>query len=110
VVEEVGVQGCKCTPKCFDLVKIRAKSVEVCAKFVKTFIKPLKIYANSIKIRAKIWRPTCFALKKWRPKSYEIRIKCGPKFFRAILGKFGQKYFSSPKICLLHHLWVNLPV
>ena len=33
-----------------------------------------------------------------------IRTKSGPKFFRASLGKFGQKFFAPPNICLLLHI------
>jgi len=39
------------------------------------------------------------------------RTKSGPKIFRASLGKFGQKSFASPKICLLlqtdRHLYLT---
>ena len=36
-------KGCNRTPKTFDLVKIHAKSVEIWAKFVKTFAKSLYV-------------------------------------------------------------------
>jgi len=35
-VQEAGVQGCKRTPKSFDLGKIRAKSLKIRAKSVET--------------------------------------------------------------------------
>jgi len=43
LVCEAGCRGCKRAPKCFDLVKIREKSVEIWAKSLKTFTKSLKI-------------------------------------------------------------------
>jgi len=51
------VQGCKRTPKRFDLVKIRAKSQ--------------KIWANSLKIQAKLC-PTWFDLRQWRSTFAEL--------------------------------------
>jgi len=48
-----GCRGCKRTNKSFDLVKLREKSREVCAKSVKTFAKSLKIWANFSKTQAK---------------------------------------------------------
>jgi len=72
------------------------------------------------------WHPTLFDFKKWRPTStenytdvfLEATLKngllnlCGRKFvgkshtkmFRTSLGRFGQKSFKPPKICLLLHL------
>jgi len=47
-------RGSKHTPKSFDLVKIWAESLKIRAKSVKTFAKSLKIWTNSLKIRAKI--------------------------------------------------------
>jgi len=50
LVKEAGVQGRKCTPKTFDLVKIwatlliiRAKSMEIWSKCVNTFAKSLHV-------------------------------------------------------------------
>ena len=133
-----GCRECKRIPRSFDLLKIRAKSVEIWTKSVKTFTNALKIWAESQKIQAKMapnilriekngtqlafieekWRSTCFNLIKkmasqitWRPSSEiwflwkNIHTKIGQKFFRASLGKFGQKSFAPPNICLLLHLW-----
>jgi len=58
------VQGCKGTPKSFDLVKLREKSRDVWAKYVITFAKSLKIWANSPKIQAKM-APNLFRLRNW---------------------------------------------
>jgi len=49
------VQGCNRTPKNFDLVKIRAKSEEICAKIC--------VNLRTITVRALI-------LQKWHPKNY----------------------------------------
>jgi len=55
-----GCMGCKCTPKCFDLSKIMAKS--------------LKIWEKSQKSGQK-WCPTLFDFKKWRPTFAEKHMK-----------------------------------
>jgi len=39
------VQGCKCTPKRFDLWKIRKKSLKIWAKSMKTFAKYVNMWA-----------------------------------------------------------------
>jgi len=39
-----GLRVCKLTPKSFDLVKIRAKSVEIWTKYVKAFVKTLDVH------------------------------------------------------------------
>ena len=41
LVYEAGVLGMQAHPKTFDLVKIRAKSVEILAKCLNTFAKSL---------------------------------------------------------------------
>ena len=67
-----------------------------------------------------LWRPTWFDLKILAPKVCKINFmeviprkdsrenifrKSDPNFFRASLGKFGQKSFAPPNICLLLYLW-----
>ena len=113
---------CKHTLKSFDLAKIRAKS----AKSVKPSQNPRKSGQTPWKYGQK-WRPTYFDLKKmapkvgrmtWRPfffwrssqngrheKVYAYSHKTWPKIIFRSLGKFGQKSFVPPKICLLLHLW-----
>ena len=75
-------RGCKRTPKCFDLLKIRAKSL-------KTWAKPLKIWAKR--------RPR-FAVKQlktifWGHPTKTVSNCCNDSF----LGKCGQKSFAPPK-------------
>jgi len=105
-------------------VKIRAKSIKIqgnLAKICENLRKIPENLGNSLKIRAKMasnvfwfenkWRQTCFALGNWRPicSSWEnIRTKSDPKIFRASLGKFGQKSFTPPNICLLVHSYDTL--
>jgi len=48
-----GCRECKRTPKSFDLLKIRAKSLKIRAKSLKIWAKSLKIWAKSLKIRTK---------------------------------------------------------
>jgi len=50
-----GCRRCKRTPKSFDLLKIRAKSLKIWAKSVKIWAKSLKIWA---KMAPKICRKT----------------------------------------------------
>ena len=121
--KEAGVQA---TPKSFGVVKIRAKfqkignCVEIWEKSVKTLAKPLKIGANTLKIRQK-WRPTCFGLKKlapnvcrftWKlffaPKTVFMRKYSHKKWSKNFSDTFEEsreKSFAPPKICLLLHLW-----
>ena len=103
-----GAGGWKRIPKSSDLVKIRAKSMEIWAKSVKTFAKSLRILAKSLKIWAKSKKirakmaPNVLWFEKMAPiasseirSSWEnIRTKNGQNFFRA-------KILRTPKICLL---------
>jgi len=95
-------------------LKIRAKSMEIWAKYLKTFA-----------MSGQKWRRTWFDLKHmapnvcriiWRPfygghpntSAWEnVRTKSGPKVFQAIVGKSGQKSFAPLKICLLLHPWIS---
>jgi len=115
-----GCRWCKRTPKSFDLVETRLKSLKIRAKSVKTF-------ANSLQLRAKM-APNVCDLKEIAPNVLSFE-KMAPKItrrrfflevirnavfmhkkiiFRASLRKFGQKSFAPPKICLLLHLWLHL--
>ena len=104
--------GCKRTPKSFDLLKIWAT--------------PLKIWVKSPKIRAKNGAQRCLTsenntqrLQKntiktfsWRSHQKQVFMlfvgeNVGNRRTKAIwasLGKFRQKFFAPPKICLLLHL------
>ena len=100
-------------PKSFDLVKLREKSRDVWAKYVITFAKSLKIWANSPKIQAKM-APNLFRLRNWcqitwrrffggNPKfGLHAMYKRWPKIFPWNLGNFGQKSFAPLKICVFH--------
>ena len=103
------------------------KSVETFAKICANLWKITENLGNLPKNTSKKWRQTCFDLKHGakRPFSCEIGAKShevlflevihnsvfmqctknGPKFFRASLGKFGQKSFAALKMCVLLHLW-----
>jgi len=96
-----GCSGCKPTPKSFDLLKIWEKFLKILAtnmapKFEFFFPKPKK----------NTWRP--FLEVTPLKGLYDL---CKMKFvgksptksFRESLGKFGQKSFAPPKICLLSH-------
>jgi len=106
VVLEVGVRGCKHTPKSFDLLKIWVKSLKI-----RVYMAPSVLRLQ--KMAPRVCRKTHedFTLEV-TPKK-ELHDLCGRKFvgkiaqktFRASLGKFGQKSFAVPKICLLLHLW-----
>jgi len=77
-------RGCKCTPKSFDLVKIRAKS--------------LKTFTNTIKIWAKMVINMLWFEQKWCPKWHE-EVFAG-HFFGVFSGKFGriwEKILCAPK-------------
>jgi len=131
-----GCRGCQLTPKSFALLriwanslKIRAKSLKIWALSLKIWAKSLKIWAKSLKIRAKM-APNVVWLQKMAPNVCrktqddllgEVTPKkglhdlCGKIFgrksrtksFQKHLGKFGQKSFAPPKICLLLHLWAD---
>jgi len=74
-------RGCKCTPKSYDLLKIRAKSLKMLTKILKILTKSLKIRTKSLNILEKFlkiwakWRPTLFDFKKWRPRFAEKQVK-----------------------------------
>jgi len=75
--------GCKRTPKSFDLVKIRAKSLKIREKSVESWAKCVKTFAMM-----------CTDFLKWRPKS-KCRLLNFLKaiffnFFRASSGTFGK--------------------
>jgi len=121
VVEEAGCRESKRTSNSFDFLKIWAKSLKIRTKFLKIWEKSLKMWAKS----GHKWRPTLLDFKKWRPTFAEKHTKTSfffenhtknrfsssswekicrqktHKTFRASLGKFSQKSFAPPKICLL---------
>ena len=110
-------KGCRCTPKSFDLSKIREKYLKICAKSLKIREKSLNILAKS---RQK-WHPSLFDFKRWRPTFAEIQVKtffgrhtkkrsswslweniCSQKSHNNVSGKFGEnpgKYPSHPQTC-----------
>jgi len=100
-------RGCRrCKRTFFDLVKIRAKSVEIWENFVKTFEKSLKIWANSIKIRAKM-----APISLWfdensahLPLIWKISLKITWKSHKKWPNIFRAKIFRIPKNYLLIHL------
>jgi len=71
--------------------------VEFWAKSVKNFAQFLKIWANSLKIEAKVAH-TVLDLQKWRPKSHEdyflevIKYRLHQKIFaqKVFSGRFGE--------------------
>jgi len=76
----------------FDLVKIREKSVEIRAKYQKTFTKSLKILANACKYE-----------QKWHPTAPKITYKTffSRSLLMEFLGKLGRiraKIIRTPKI------------
>jgi len=91
--------GCAIVPQKLGLLKIRAKS--------------LKIWVKSLKIQAKtapnLCRKTHVNLFLEVIPKRGLHKLCGSKFvgkirtrtFHASLGKFGKKFFATPKICLL---------
>ena len=116
-----GVQGVQVHPTNFDLVKILAKSLKIWAKSCENL---LKIPENLGKVpeKGRKWRPSALIWNNGRatceesheeshdhkshedhlflkviPKTIVMRKHCGPKIFRASLGKFGQKSFTPPK-------------
>jgi len=110
------VQGCKCTPKSSDFVKIREKSRDVWAKYVKTFAKSLKnlgkLPKNTIKMVSNVLSvaklvPNHMKTFFWRyPKSglhamYERWPTIFPCKFRKILAKI----LRTLKMCVLLQLW-----
>jgi len=113
-----GCRGCNSTPKSFDLSKIRVKSLKICAKSMKMFARYLKFWANYLKIRIKIAPNVVWFLKigaqrgenhmrPFFPFFWEVTPKLicvggnTQRVARASLGKFEQKSFAPPKICLL---------
>ena len=109
-----GCRGCKRTPKSFDLSTIREKSTKRFAKYLKFWANYLQIWikmalnvVSFLKIGAQrgknhmktpFWRSSQNDLCR-RKYSHRVALKLW-----ASLGKFGQKSFAPPKICLLLHL------
>jgi len=102
-------RGCrwyKCTPKSFDLVKIRTKSLKIRTKSLKTFTNSLKIWANYLEKWAKMAPNMLSIWKKTRPKWHE-ELFLGGHFFGIFSSKFGRirpKTCASQKICPLLNL------
>ena len=126
-----GCRGCKRTSKSFYLLKIRAKCLKIWNKSLKIWAKFVKIQEKCLKagqIPCKSYQncaQRCLTskngaqrlqrntrrrfLRTWHQKEVFYKV-CGRKFagkshtktFRVSLGKFGQKSFTLPKICLLH--------
>ena len=95
-------RGCRCTPKSFDLVKIRAKSVKTFAKYLKIWTK---LAPNVCRCT---WRPAFFGGHPGR-RSFEkcLHKKCS-KSFGQVWGNWGKNPFHPQKFCLLLHLWWNI--
>jgi len=69
------VQGCKRTPKRFDLSKIRAKSLKIWAKSLKIWAKFPKYLGKIPENPGKTGAQRCLILKKWRPTFAEKHIE-----------------------------------
>ena len=111
-----GCRGCKRTPKSFDLVKIHGNPSKICENLHQI---PENLGKNGAQrgLIWKKWRPT-FAeshedlFSSWSSQKKVCLRKCSHKkwpktFFGQGWGKFGQKSFAPPKICLLLHLWCH---
>jgi len=112
-------RACKHTPK--SVVKnlgkilenasnIRTNLAKICENFRKILKNLGKLSENPIKNGAQLtliwqkWRPMCFDLRKWHPKSQVIRNrkyshKKWAKIFSGMFGKFWRKSFTSPLAC-----------
>ena len=101
-------RGCKRTIKSFDLVKIRAKSLKIREKPVKTFAKSLKIWTEmppNVVWLEKKWFPTFSESYEdffWRPSQTKVCLrKCShkkwPKRFSGKFGEIRAKIFRTPK-------------
>jgi len=102
-----GCRVCKRTPKTIDLLKIWAKSLKIQTKSLNIWAKTSKIWAKmtSNVVWLQKWAPT-FAEKQVKTISLEVTPKKrSEKLHDNILGTFGQKFFATPKISLLLHLW-----
>ena len=97
--------GCKHTHKSFDLLKIWPTSLKIGAKMAPNVAWLQKMTPNiSKRIRADIlWRSHQKVHND--PCRKEFVGKSCTKTFLGCLGKFGQKSFATPKICLLLNLW-----
>jgi len=76
------------------------KIVEIWAKYVKTFVKPLIISANSLKIRAKMAPIVLWFEKNGDQITWRLFSCVGRDIFWSFLGKFGKfwaKIFRTPK-------------
>jgi len=103
LVWEAGCRGCKCTPKSFDLVKIREKSQGRLGKSVQTFTKSLKIWANSWKFEQE-WRPAAPKIT-WR--AFFLEVTFYGDFFGYVSENSGKNASHPEKIacsftCVLH--------
>ena len=117
-----GCRGWKRIPKSFDLLKIPKNLGKICENFGKIPENPNKIPENLGKIPENLGKngaQHCLTSKngaqglqknKWRPFVWRSHHKNGQKSctttFWASLGKFGQKSFAHPIICLLLHMWL----
>jgi len=85
------------------------KILEILGKIPENPNKTLKYQAKSLKIWAKI-APNVFRKTSgdyfWSSHQKAVR-KSWKTTFWAGLGKFGQKSFAHPKICLLLHVWTR---
>ena len=112
------MQGCKCTPKCSDLVKILEKSRslgKICENLCKITEEsgqtPQKYNKNGVKcafsceIGAKSDEDVFLEVIQ-NPEFMQC-IKDGPKFFRASLVKFWQKSFA-PLKCMCSCTYGNI--
>jgi len=109
-------------PQKFWIVKNPGKNRRNLGKICENLANSLKIWAKSLKTRAKMVpnvvrfmapnvcvRPFCRGQSQIKVFLREnLRTKSNPNFFRASLGKFGQKSFAFSKNCLLLHLWCHV--
>jgi len=90
---------CECTPKTFDLVKIRAKSLKIRAKYVDIWAKCVNTFAKSL---------FCFVFTKMPPK---IKVQTffwrsfSLEYFWQVWGNLGKNSSHPLTICLLLHLF-----
>jgi len=97
-----GCKRCNRTPRSFELVKIRAKSTKIRAKCE-------EIWEKYVQTSAKLLYVCLFCKNGTQNESEDVFVGGHflSKFFRASLRKFGQKFFATPKICVLLHLGIT---
>jgi len=90
-------RGCKRTPKSFDLVKIREKSLKIREKFVEIWTKSLKAFTKSLKMWANpSWKDEQNGAQN-NMKSFFWRSLSFMDFFSGKFGRIRAKILRPPK-------------